>query len=521
MKPEVILVRPPDDKAEEYFVPGVDEKVDPHWLESLGMGYVAAYLRRYEVSVAIIDGTIDAFSPEKIVDDIVDADPLIVGFSLLLDGYVEVQTICRMLRERGYGGHLTIGQHFATFNAERVLKDTPEMDTVVRFEGELTALALYRALTKNTGFEDIPGLVYRDASGAVRMNEPRALVESLDTLPFPARDVLARHRDRVARVSISGSRGCPWRCKFCSITTFYQIPDGKIWRARSPKNIVDEMQSIKDTYGLSAFTFADDQFMGAGRRGRQFAQGFAQEILSRNLSVNFCFETRADSIDRETFLQLREAGLDRVFLGIESGYQPTLDYYRKDITVETNLEAIRILQELEIDIQTGFIMFHERSTLEEVKANLSFLRASNAFTMTTFSGNLQIRAGTTFMDEAGDECLTETYEKPYEIHDLGARTYKALLREVLPPLTTPTLYIHNRKRLETLHRDVIRPLEAQVRSTTLDAAERLLSLVEADDASSDKVAELRSYVESEATKIQFAAEFADLLTGNDAMGAFG
>ena len=86
--------------------------------------------------------------------------------------------------------------------------------------------------------------------------------------------------------------------------------------------------------------------MGAGKRGRDFVRAFAEEVIRRGLDVEFAFETRADSVETELFALLKQAGLYIVFLGIESGYQPTLDYFQKDITVAENRQAIEICEAL-------------------------------------------------------------------------------------------------------------------------------------------------------------------------------
>ena len=267
--------------------------------ESMGIAYIGAALREAGARVELMDGTIDRWSRDEILDRVLAFQPVMVGFSVLWDGYEDIRVMSRQLRERGYLGHITIGQHFATFNHERVLTDTPEIDSVVRFEGEETAIELWQCALSQTPIDDVAGIAYRDSEGRIRTNPDRPLVADLNTLPFPARDVLSRNLDQIEWVTLTGSRGCPWRCKFCTITTFYKTPKGKPFRHRSPENIADEMESIVTRFGKRKFAFTDDQFLGAGLAGRKFTQAFAEELIRRDLGVEFYLATRADSVSKQ------------------------------------------------------------------------------------------------------------------------------------------------------------------------------------------------------------------------------
>ena len=499
---DCLLVRLPEDDIGLY-----------RFSESLGVGYLAAYLRRAGHRVEIVDGALDQIRADEIAGRILAARPRVVGFSVMFDGYDVAQQVLRTARSGGFHGHATMGQHFATFNAERILCDTPEIDSVVRFEGEQTALELLRAVQTGGRLDEIAGLAFRGPDGRPVVTQPRPLVDDLDTLPFPARDVLERNQDTVTTVNISASRGCPWRCKFCTITTFYREPAGRIWRHRSPANVVDELQEIVERYGRRPFFFVDDQFMGGGKRGRDFARDFGRELLARDLGVAFSVETRADTVDRESFELLKRAGLKLVFMGIESGYQPTLDRYQKDISVEENLAAIRVLQALDVDIQMGFIMFHEGTSMEEVKANLDFLEKAGAFDVVPFFNALKIHAGTAFMGETEGD-LTADYQRKWEIVDPRARGYRARLEIALGPLMVPAYALRiDRRFLGSLRAPDIVRLERELRNALLHVARALFDAVEEDRASARLVEDLRLWSEQEAGRLQAEIAVARLLAG--------
>ena len=488
--------------------------------ESVGMGYVAAALRQSGAGVELLDGTVDPLGVDGLVEQALTLNPRMVGFSILWDGYDDVREMCRKLREGGYGGHITVGQHFATFNYERVLNDVPEMDSVVRFEGEETAVELLERVRAGASLEGMAGLATR-VDGKVVAGCPRRLVPDLDALPFPARDVMARQPERFPQVTLSGSRGCPWRCRFCTITTFYKTPPGKIFRHRSPENIADEMEELGRRFGKRNFVFTDDQFLGSGNNGRRFARGFAEELIRRKLDVGFYLGTRADSVREDVFALLVEAGLTDVFLGVESGYQPTLDYYRKDIAVETQRDAILTLQRLGVNLHLGFIMFHERSTLEEVKANLDFLRTVRKMSWEgpgMFFGDLSIFAGSSFMeDEAPVELSPEqSYKRQWDIADPNARHYRGVMRQVLSPLATPFQNLSLQRNRGSVPESVLKPVEDDMREFTFHVAQDVLDRVERAPLTGAEVRALAEQVEGRATRMQIALEVAQMLCNRDA-----
>ena len=512
MRSEVVLLRPAGERTraaasrpatEAYYVA----------FESLGLGYVGAYLRSKGVSVELMDGTIDPWSRQEMVDRVLAADPLLVGFSLLWEGYPDTREVVRCLREAGWTGHVTMGQHFATFNHERLLEDFTDLDSVVRFEGEQTSWELVQALRRgDTTFGDIAGLSWRGPEGVVA-NPVRPLLEDLDSLPFPARDVMARNPEKLDWVTISGSRGCPWRCRYCSISTFYRIPEGKIFRHRSPKNLVDEIEAIGRTFGKNSFSFTDDQFMGGGKRGRRFVEGFADEVLSRGLDIRFSIENRADTLNKPIFRKLHRAGLERVFMGIESGYQPTLDYYRKDITVEQNLRAIRTLEELGIGVSMGFILFNPRTDPAEIRANLSFLREARQVGPEVFFQDLSIWGGTAMMDEHGSgQDLSDMYTVEYTITDPTAARFRDHMRSLLKILAVPWAQTQKLRALG-MEEILCKRFENSLREASLDLGEVVLARLEADSLDDNALVGLQQQLENTATQVQVAIEVASLLTG--------
>ena len=228
---------------------------------------------------------------------------------------------------------------------------------------------------------------------------PRDNIVDLDSIPFPARDTLPLVLAAGNAPLLYSSRGCNARCTFCSVHNFFNASPNGAWRARSPANVVDEIEFLVRTFGVQDFAFADEQFMGHGKSGIDRAVKIADEILSRHLHVKWYIETRSSSVSAEVFSHLRSAGLRAVFMGLESGYEPTLKTFKKGIRVSQHMDAIAILKSLEILVSGGFIMFRPDTTLEELSFNLSFLEQAECVEVTALLTRLRVYPGTALQSE--------------------------------------------------------------------------------------------------------------------------
>jgi radical SAM superfamily enzyme YgiQ (UPF0313 family) len=299
----------------------------------------------------------------------------VVGFTIpdSLSAKATMQFLNERMAEKPEGKlpHVTVGGNFATVHATALLEAIPSLDSVVLYEGEETLCELVDRSTQGQEWRGIAGIAFR-ANGCARTSQTRARPSDLDGLPFPARDTLPAllSASPNAITSVISSRGCHRRCRFCAVRKF-----AGTWRPRSPANVVDELAALQSEFGVSRFDFQDDNFMGPGERGRQRALGIAEEIRRRRLDVRFRLMCSADTVARDVLTALFDAGLFSLFLGIESGSQKRLTAYAKG-SVRQNIRALEVLDGLGIlpKCEIGFIMFDPEGDLDEVKANLAFLR---------------------------------------------------------------------------------------------------------------------------------------------------
>ena len=275
------------------------------------------------------------------------------------------------------------GQH-VTYCAEEVLTTAPQIDFVVRGEGEQTLIELLDSIRTGSKLTAVSGLSFRSKSGLIMRNPERRAVADLDTLPFPARDVLKRlvAAGRRPLLTMTSSRGCFGRCTFCNAQSFFRQGAGKAWRGRSAQLVVDELEELLTAHPDGATEpvvhFYDDEFIGPGSVGRNRAREIAEEIMRRRIKTKFYIFTRADNLvydGGELLRLLKDAGLVRVFVGIESGIETELRLFRKGTTTEQNVSALRLLREVGVSMPaSGFIMFHPYSSFETLRHNALFLR---------------------------------------------------------------------------------------------------------------------------------------------------
>jgi anaerobic magnesium-protoporphyrin IX monomethyl ester cyclase len=340
---------------------------------NLGMGYLSAVLQRRGHSVLMIDVR---NGPEKIAERLVAQRPLVVGFSLIFQVFLpQFRKLARRLRAAGINSHFTIGGHFPSLCPDEVLKHFPELDSVVRFEGEDTIVDLVDRLLSNRDWRETPGLAFLK-DGQIAESEPRALVEDLDSLPYPYRPFEPEQIGGFPTLPLLASRGCARTCSFCSIHTFYRNAPGKVVRVRKPVKVVEEMQYLLQHHHVRVILFQDDDFPLWGPAGRRWADELVGRMYDAGLVDRMIWKIscRAEYVEYELFKKLRDAGLFLVYMGLESGTEQGLKVLNKQMSVEQNLAAVRTLKELELNVSYGFMLFDPSSTFESVRENLAFLK---------------------------------------------------------------------------------------------------------------------------------------------------
>ena len=342
--------------------------------ENLGIRYVMSYLESAGFRVGLVE--CNPANPSLLIRSIREGSPVLVGFSIIFQYSLrDFGGLMAAVRAAGVTAHFTCGGHFPSLCPERTLAELPELDSVVRFEGERTAAELLSCLTSHADHSTIEGLACRQGQ-SVLINPPRPLVEDLDTLPWPHRGELRQVCRGGGVAPVLASRGCLYNCSFCSIHNFYAGAPGPARRVRSPKDVVAEMRHLFDTRGVRFFLFQDDDFAFRSRLQRNWISSYLDELDAAELSsrIGWKISCRVDDVEPELMSRCRDRGLLTVYLGIESGSERGLQTLNKRASVADNLAAVDTLSRIGVEFDTGFMLFEPDSTFETVAENIEFLR---------------------------------------------------------------------------------------------------------------------------------------------------
>ncbi len=377
---DVLLVNPPmwsprDHRAFDALCP------------PLGLGYLAACLLREGFSVRILDLNLGAAPERDLQAACAEESPRLVGITMLTQNCHLAMQAARAVKAVDGGTFVAVGGPHVSYVWEEALTE-PAVDAVVLFEGEQTVVELAGILrSKAPDLGVIAGLALRREGKAVTTRK-RAPAKNLDRIPFPARELLPM-ADYRRPGTIMTSRGCPEKCIFC-ISSIYE----GAYRMRSADNVVDELATLRHTYGIREVYFLDNVFTVDAQRVRDVCG----QIIARGLDIHFHCVSRANLVTPELTDWLRRAGCMRIEIGVESGSQDLIDAYKKQISLDHVHRAADIVVGAGLRPMFTFQIGSPFETEETLRATHDLardLRAKGAITffsaMTPYPGTILAR----------------------------------------------------------------------------------------------------------------------------------
>jgi radical SAM superfamily enzyme YgiQ (UPF0313 family) len=371
--------------------------VGPEIEENLSLRYLASSL-----AAAGFKSEIIAFNHSedlaRVLDEILAAKepPLCVGISLAFQWRAQDSlALAIALRERGYEGHITAGGHFGTFASREILRDFPEISSIVRQEAEETLVHLVRALEAQSPLHAIAGLALRDARGEVVLT-PEAGLPDLARLPLPDRrgEPAACFGHGIA--PLVSSRGCYANCSFCCIAAWHeQSLPGKRYRLRDVAAVADEMVALKRERGIDIFVFHDDNFFVPGhKKNAERFSALADALESRGIGpFATVVKARPTDVDPQVFRILRERlQCIRVYIGIETDADQGLETLNRWSGTKQNRTAIKVVRELDLYTCFNMLLFDPDTTLESLSTNIAFMRFAAEYPSNF--GRVELYAGT-------------------------------------------------------------------------------------------------------------------------------
>ena len=360
----ILFVEPPKDT---WFVMG--EYLPPPY----GIIQLATWLEREteDIDIEVLDCNAQLLDWNDLERRIESSRPDIVASSSLAtcNTYVSVRTLETAKRVDQNILTVTGGQHF-TANAQESLERYPEIDIIVRGEGERTLTDVVLNAQRRSAFPSIKGISFRH-EGKIIHNKPRPLIEDLECLPYPGYHLVKGHVDKyhfaamagrdAPYVLIEGSRGCDHECTFC---TQWRHWEGS-WRSKSAERIADEIEFCSRNYG-SRFVWLTDDNLGFGARANDLAGQIIRRRMPQDLS--WFVQARCDDIIRneKVLPKLRRSGLNWVLLGVENSEQSTLDVFRKGITTSDAKRSVELLKRNGILAHAMFIIGNRDDTTQSI-----------------------------------------------------------------------------------------------------------------------------------------------------------
>jgi anaerobic magnesium-protoporphyrin IX monomethyl ester cyclase len=336
----------------------------------IGLAYMAAVLEKNGYEVTVVDCPPLNMTHEGLRQEIARLEPDIVGITSVTATFPSVLQAAHAIKESYPRALIVLGGPHATIRDKQILSGHEEVDIVVRCEGEQTILDL-ACCVSNFGLKDlheVAGITFRK-NGQIIRTPNRPFIQDLDELPYPAYKYFPLKKYRLFGkliLPIITSRGCPFQCTFCMAPRMA----GKRFRARSPKNVVDELEWLRDTYGADAFTFQDETFTYDEKRVFEICE----EIKKRKIGLPWNCQTRVDHVSKEVLAKMREAKCQLVSFGVESGSQKILDAMKKGTTVEQNERAVRWAKEVGLDVSISVVMGYPGETTDTLKLTMDFIR---------------------------------------------------------------------------------------------------------------------------------------------------
>ncbi len=299
-----------------------------------GIAYIAGALVAKGWHTRFVDMFAEKLTAKGVLEKVVRFQPDLVGMTVLTPSAPTCELLSQMIKAVSPKTKIVWGGVHADVFAKDIIRDGA-VDFVVHHDGETTICELVEALDGGTkDLSGIDGLSWMD-DGSPRTNKERALLRDLDSLAYPAWDLFPYHRygllpfadvDKPV-LTMTGSRGCPYRCDYCSL-----LHSGKVYRRRDPIKLVDEYQHLVERFGVRQVGLVDPIFPLVLKD----LKPFCEELVARKLDQKAVWlsETRADRLDEETCRVMYAGGCRRVLMGIESGVDMLLGNVNKNLTTE-------------------------------------------------------------------------------------------------------------------------------------------------------------------------------------------
>ena len=374
----ILLINPPSENNLPSEVPTIVNE-ERGYNPPLGLMYIASYVKKYsDHEITIIDSQVEELSLDQLKERIRICDPDVIGMTVMSFTLIDCLKVADASRKINKDVIIVLGGPHPNLYPNETI-NLRNIDFLVLGEGEINFLDLMNNLRNP---ENVKGIVYKDGNKAI-ITESSKLIDNLDAVPFPDRRMTPykRYTSLLAKnnyiTTMITSRGCPYKCIFCDRPHL-----GKVFRARSAKNVVQE---IKECYGIgiTEILIYDDTFTIDRKR----VVDICNLIIKSRMKISWDIRARVNTVDFPLLKLLKKAGCDRIHYGVEAGNDDILRILQKGITKKQVKEAFALTKKADIQTLAYFMIGSPRETKETILESINFAKELDPdyvhFTITT------------------------------------------------------------------------------------------------------------------------------------------
>ena len=368
---DIVFLNPPLSQEERYSIKFKAGGQTP----PTGLAILAAVVREKGYSTAIVDGAALNLDFNETVDKLLNHNPKYIGITAVTISIFNAVEVAKLIKQKNKRVKIILGgPHLTAAPMETLKRFGKFFDIGVLGEGELTLIELLDTLEKNKNLSRVKGIIYKNTKNKHIINKPRESIKDLDSLPFPAWDLLpnlakfycppAHTLKRLPAALLIPSRGCPGQCVFCDNKVF-----GRIFRSHSADYIIKMIKKLQKDYGIKEIQFRDDNLLVF----RKMLTELCNKIIEQKIDIKWSCAGRVDMVNFDILKLMKKAGCWQIWYGCESGSDKILKEIKKYTTVEKIKNAINLTKKAEISPCGFFMIGMPKETEEDIKKTISLL----------------------------------------------------------------------------------------------------------------------------------------------------
>lgn len=348
---------------------------------SLSVAYSISAMKKVDKKVELF--RINLENIDEQIQNILELHPRIVVFHVSYHCFYILKYCCKFLKQKSPDIMLIICNNVATCFAEQLIREIEEIDFAVLGEFEETLEEIVRDCKKKEDIRRVKGVSYIEA-GQYTISSIRGHVD-IDKLQYPYRECCEYD---TRKFLVLGSRGCEGNCRFCDKNYLYKLVECSTHRLRSIDSILEEIDFLVEKYNCKFVSFIDSSFCDSEEIHQRLDELYSK-LKTKKYWIQFLFCLRCEQINEKvvhSLSRLKEVGLSKVYVGIESFIDDDLQLFNKKSDAQTNRKAVALLNTLNnqnegymLEIGYGFINFNPYTTKEQLQMNFQTLCSSGMF----------------------------------------------------------------------------------------------------------------------------------------------